>query len=161
MVDRVQGRERRSACRDAGLSDLRGGSDAALRCRGGVVCAIGVRAGKIVLTQGAGGVSLFAVQLAKALGARVIATSSNPENAARLREMGVDEVIDTSNSPDWGDKVRSLTGGRGVDRVAELGGPGPLAQSVKAIAYGGQVSLVGALAGMAGGIDFMTIFLSQ
>src|SRR6202140_1271583 len=121
----------------------------------------GVRAGKTVLTQGAGGVSLFAVQLAKALGARVIATSSNPENAARLREMGVDEVIDTSGSPDWGDKVRERAGGRGVDRVVEVGGPGTLAQSVKAIAYGGQVSLVGALAGMAGGIDFMTMFLSQ
>ena len=121
----------------------------------------GVRAGKTVLTQGAGGVSLFAVQLAKALGARVIATSSNPENAARLREMGVDEVIDTSALPEWGDKVRALTGGRGVDRVVEVGGPGSLAQSVKAIAYGGQVSLVGALAGMAGGIDFMAMFLSQ
>src|SRR6202165_5756547 len=121
----------------------------------------GVRAGKIVLTQGAGGVSLFAVQLAKALGARVIATSSNPENAARLREMGVGEVIDTRDLPDWGDKVRELTGGRGVDRVVEVGGPGSLAQSVKAIAYGGQVSLVGALAGMAGGIDFMAMFLSQ
>src|SRR6202163_4543177 len=121
----------------------------------------GVRAGKIVLTQGAGGVSLFAVQLAKALGARVIATSSNPENAARLREMGVDDVIDTRDSPDWGDKVRELTGGRGVDRVVEVGGPGSLAQSVKAIAYGGQVSLVGALAGMAGGIAFMAMFLSQ
>src|SRR6202045_608927 len=121
----------------------------------------GVRAGKIVLTQGAGGVSLFAVQLAKALGARVIATSSNPENAARLREMGVGEVVDTRDSPDWGDKVRELTGGRGVDRVVEVGGPGSLAQSVKAIAYGGQVSLVGALAGMAGGIDFMAMFLSQ
>src|SRR6202048_3209949 len=121
----------------------------------------GVGAGKIVLTQGSGGVSLFAVQLAKALGARVIATSSNPENAARLREMGVDEVIDTSGSPDWGDKVRALTGGRGVDRLVEVGGPGTLAQSVKAIAYGGQVSIVGALAGMAGGLDFMTMFLSQ
>src|SRR6202023_1709955 len=121
----------------------------------------GVRAGKTVLTQGAGGVSLFAVQLAKALGARVIATSSSPGNAARLREMGVDEVIDTSASPEWGDKVRALTGGRGVDRVVEVGGPGSLAQSVKAIAYGGQVSLVGALAGMAGGIDFMAMFLSQ
>jgi NADPH:quinone reductase-like Zn-dependent oxidoreductase len=120
----------------------------------------GVRAGKTVLTQGAGGVSLFAVQLAKALGARVIATSSNPENAARLREMGVDEVIDTRDLPDWGDKVRELTG-RGVDRVVEVGGPDSLAQSVKAIAYGGQVSLVGALAGMAGGIDFMAMFLSQ
>src|SRR6202051_1378217 len=121
----------------------------------------GVRAGKTVLTQGAGGVSLFAVQLAKALGARVIATSSNPENAARLREMGVDQVIDTSALPEWGDKVRALTGGRGVDRVVEVGGPGTLAQSVKAIAYGGQVSIVGALAGMAGGLDFMTMFLSQ
>src|ERR1700736_5107541 len=121
----------------------------------------GVRAGKIVLTQGSGGVSLFALQLAKALGARVIATSSSPENAARLREMGVGEVIDTRDSPDWGDKVRELTGGRGVDRVVEVGGPGSLAQSVKAIAYGGQVSIVGALAGMAGGIGFMTMFLSQ
>src|SRR6202166_4361635 len=121
----------------------------------------GVRAGKIVLTQGAGGVSLFAVQLAKALGARVIATSSNPDNAARLREMGVGEVIDTRDLPDWGDKVRELTGGRGVDRVVEVGGPGSLAQSVKAIAYGGQGSLVGALAGRAGGIDLMTLFLSQ
>src|ERR1700675_1458415 len=121
----------------------------------------GVRAGKTVLTQGAGGVSLFAVQLAKALGARVIATSSNPENAARLREMGVDEVIDTSALPEWGDKVRALTGGRGVDRVVEVGGPGSLAQSVKAIAYGGQVSIVGALAGMGGGTDFMRTFLSR
>src|ERR1700676_44520 len=121
----------------------------------------GVRAGKIVLTQGAGGVSLFAVQLAKALGARVIATSSNPENAARLREMGVGEVIDTRDSPDWGDKVRALTGGRGVARGVEVGGPVSRAQSVKAIAYGGQVSLVGALAGIAGGIDFMAMFLSQ
>src|SRR6202011_5094528 len=121
----------------------------------------GVRAGKMVLTQGAGGVSLFAVQLAKALGARVIATSSNPEKAARLHQMGVDEVIDTSASPEWGDKVRALTGGRGVDRVVEVGGPGSLAQSVKAIAYGGQVSLVGALAGMAGGLDFITLFLKQ
>src|ERR1700692_3573049 len=121
----------------------------------------GVRAGNTVLTQGAGGGSLFVVQLAKALGARVIATSSSPENAARLREMGVDQVIDTRAAPEWGDKVRALTGGRGVDRVVEVGGPGTLAQSVKAIAYGGQVSLVGALAGMAGGIDFMTMFLSQ
>jgi NADPH:quinone reductase-like Zn-dependent oxidoreductase len=121
----------------------------------------GVRAGETVLTQGTGGVSLFAVQLAQALGARVIATTSNPENAARLRELGVDEVIDSRDSPDWGDKVRALTGGRGVDRVVEVGGPGTLAQSVKTIAYGGQVSLVGALAGTEGGLDFMSMFLSQ
>jgi NADPH:quinone reductase-like Zn-dependent oxidoreductase len=121
----------------------------------------GVRAGETVLTQGTGGVSLFAVQLAKALGARVIATTSNPQKAARLRELGADAVVDSSTSPDWGENVRALTGGRGVDRVVEVGGPGTLAQSVKAIAYGGQVSLVGALAGMEGGLDFMTMFLSQ
>src|ERR1700681_1955455 len=104
----------------------------------------GVRAGETVLTQGAGGGSLFAVQLAKVLGARVIATTSYPENAARLRALGADEVIDSRAAPDWGEQARALTGGRGVDRVVEVGGPGTLAQSVKAIAYGGQVSLVGA-----------------
>src|ERR1700680_4149304 len=103
----------------------------------------GVRAGETVLTQGTGGVSLFALQEAKALGARVIATTTNPESTARLRELGADEVIDVRDSPAWGDRVRALTGGRGVDRVVEVGGPGTLAQSIKAVAYGGQVSLVG------------------
>ncbi len=119
-----------------------------------------VRAGETVLTQGTGGVSLFAVQLAKAFGARVIATTSSPEKALRLRELGADEVIDYRASPDWGDPVRALTGGRGVDRVVEVGGPNTLAQSVKAISYGGKISLVGILAGAEGGIDFMTMFSS-
>ncbi len=108
-----------------------------------------------------GGVSVFAVQLARAFGARVIATTSSPEKALRLRELGADEVIDYRASPDWADQVRALTGGRGVDRVVEVGGPDTLAQSVKAVAYGGQISLVGVLAGAEGGIDFMTMFLSQ
>lgn len=120
----------------------------------------GVKAGDTVLTQGMGGVSLFAVQLAKALGARVIATTSSPEKAQRLRVIGADEVIDYRASPDWGDRVRALTGGRGVDRVVEVGGPATLAQSVKAVAFGGQVSLVGVLAGAEGGIDFMSLFFS-
>ena len=121
----------------------------------------GVKAGQTVLTQGMGGVSLFAVQLAKAFGARVIATTSGPEKALRLRELGADVVIDYRASPDWADQVRALTGGRGVDRVVEVGGPDTLAQSVKTVAYGGQISLVGVLAGAEGGIDFMTMFLSQ
>jgi NADPH:quinone reductase-like Zn-dependent oxidoreductase len=120
----------------------------------------GVKAGDAVLTQGMGGVSLFAVQLAKALGARVIATTSSPDKAQRLRELGADEVIDYRASPDWGDQARALTGGRGVDRVVEVGGPFTLAQSVKAIALGGQVSLVGVLAGAQGAIDFMNMFFS-
>jgi NADPH:quinone reductase-like Zn-dependent oxidoreductase len=121
----------------------------------------GVKAGETVLTQGMGGVSVFAVQLAKAFGVRVIATTSSPEKALRLRELGADEVIDYRASPDWADQVRALTGGRGVDRVVEVGGPDTLAQSIKAVAYGGQISLVGVLAGAQGGIDFMTMFLSQ
>ena len=108
-----------------------------------------------------GGVSVFAVQLAKAFGARVIATTSSPRKALRLRELGADEVIDYRASPDWADQVRALAGGRGVDRVVEVGGPDTLARSVKAVAYGGQISLVGVLAGAEGGIDFMTMFLSQ
>jgi len=121
----------------------------------------GVKAGETVLTQGMGGVSVFTVQLAKAFGARVIATTSSLEKTLRLRELGADEVIDYRASPDWADQVRALTGGRGVDRVVEVGGPDTLVQSVKAIAYGGQISLVGVLAGAEGGIDFMPMFLSQ
>ena len=60
-----------------------------------------------------------------------------------------------------GDRARALTGGRGVDRVVEIGGPGTLARSTKAVAHGGQVSLVGALAAAEGGVDFMSMFLSQ
>jgi NADPH:quinone reductase-like Zn-dependent oxidoreductase len=121
----------------------------------------GVKAGETVLTQGMGGVSVFAVQLARAFGARVIATTSSPEKALRLRELGADEVIDYRTSLDWADQVRALTGGRGVDRVVEVGGPDTLARSVKAVAYGGQISLVGVLAGAEGGYNFMTMFLSQ
>lgn len=118
----------------------------------------GVGAGDTVLTEGTGGVSLFAVQLAKALGARVIATTSDPDKAERLRQLGADHVIDYRATKDWGEQARALTGGRGVDRVVEVGGADTLAQSVKAIGYGGQISLVGILAGAEGGIDFMTMF---
>ena len=121
----------------------------------------GVTAGDTVLTQGTGGVSIFAIQLAKAKGARVIATTSSMEKAERLRNLGADHVIDYKANPNWGEAARDLTGGRGVDRIVEVGGAGTLPQSVKAIAYGGQVSLVGILAGAQGGVDFMSLFQSQ
>src|SRR5258708_6933607 len=105
-----------------------------------------VRAGETVLTQGTGGVSLFAVQLAKALGARVIATTSSPDKAQRLRELGADEVIDYRASPDWGDQARALTGGPGVDRGVEVGWPDTLVASVKAVAPCCQGSRVRVLA---------------
>jgi len=120
----------------------------------------GVGAGDTVLTQGTGGVSIFAIQLAKAMGARVIATTSNPEKADRLRGLGADHVIDYKANPAWGEEARALTLGRGVDRIVEVGGPGTLPQSVKAVAYGGQISLVGILGGAEGGVEFMAMFLS-
>ncbi len=121
----------------------------------------GIGPGDTVLTEGTGGVSLFAVQLAKALGARVIATTSSPEKAERLRQLGADDVIDYRTTKDWGKQVRALTDDRGVDRIVEVGGAATLAQSVQAIAYGGQISLVGILAGVEGGIDFMTMFTTH
>ncbi len=116
--------------------------------------------GDTVLTQGAGGVSLFAVQLAKASGAKIIATTSSEEKAERLRALGADHVINYRENADWGERARTLTGGRGVDRVVEVGGPGTLGQSMKAVTVGGQISLVGVLA--AGDMPgFMDMFMSQ
>ena len=120
----------------------------------------GVGPGDTVLTQGSGGVSVFAIQLARAAGARVIATTTTAANVARLRALGASDVIVTTTTPEWAGAVRELTGGRGADRIVEVGGPGTLAQSAKAVAYGGQVSLVGVLA-KGGPIDFMDLFLSQ
>jgi NADPH:quinone reductase-like Zn-dependent oxidoreductase len=120
----------------------------------------GVGPGDTVLTQGSGGVALFALQLARAAGARVIATTTTAANVPRLRALGASDVIDTKATPEWAAAVRELTAGRGADRIVDIGGPGTLAQSAKAVAYGGQVSLVGAL-GQGGPIDFMGLFMSQ
>jgi NADPH:quinone reductase-like Zn-dependent oxidoreductase len=135
---------------------------AALPCAGvtGWNAVRGVRAGDTVVTQGTGGVSLFALQFAKLLGARVIVTTSTLDKSARLRELGADEVIDYVAVPDWSRVVRQLTDGAGADRVVDIGGPGSLEQSMAAVAQRGQVSLVGAL-GAGAPIDFFKLFLSQ
>jgi NADPH:quinone reductase-like Zn-dependent oxidoreductase len=109
-----------------------------------------VTAGDTVLTQGSGGVSVFALQLATVLGARVIATTSTAEKAERLKALGASEVIDYTETPDWDEKARELTDGRGVDCVVEIGGPGTIAMSLKALAVGGHVSLIGASLSPAG-----------
>jgi len=97
-----------------------------------------------VLTQGSGGVSVFALQFARVLGARVIATTSTAEKAERLKAFGASEVINYAETPDWDAKARVLTDGRGVDCVVEIGGPGTIAKSLRALAVGGHVSLIGA-----------------
>jgi NADPH:quinone reductase-like Zn-dependent oxidoreductase len=99
-----------------------------------------VTAGDTVLTQGSGGVSVFALQFARTLGAQVIATTSTAAKAERLRELGAAEVINYTETPDWDEKARELTGGRGVDCVVEIGGPGTIAMSLKALAVGGHVT---------------------
>ena len=100
----------------------------------------------MVLTLGTGGVSVFALQFALRAGATVIATTGDPAKAARLREMGAQHVIDYGAVPAWGDAVRELTGGDGVDHVVEVGGAGTLEQSLRAVRLGGTVSLIGTLA---------------
>ena len=103
-----------------------------------------VTAGDTVLTQGSGGVSVFALQFAKVLGARVIATTSTAAKAERLKALGASEVINYTETADWDEKARELTEGRGVDCVVEIGGPGTIAMSLGALAVGGHVSLIGA-----------------
>src|SRR5215469_11996764 len=103
-----------------------------------------VTAGDTVLTQGSGGVSVFALQFARILGARVIATTSTADKAERLKALGASEVINYTETPNWDEKARELADGRGVDCVIEIGGPGTIAMSLKALAVGGHVSLIGA-----------------
>jgi NADPH:quinone reductase-like Zn-dependent oxidoreductase len=118
-----------------------------------------IRAGHTVLTQGTGGVSIFALQLAKAVGADVISTTSSGVKADRLRALGADEVINYKHDLHWGDRARSLTGGLGVDRVVEVGGPGTIGESLRAVAAGGEIASVGFLStDDATGIDFFALF---
>lgn len=112
-----------------------------------------IKPGDTVLVQGSGGVSVFALQMAKAAGARVIATSSSDEKLARLKALGADELINYKEVPAWGMKVLELTGGTGVDCTVEIGGAGTLDQSMMATRVGGHVALIGVLAGFAGPVQ--------
>jgi NADPH:quinone reductase-like Zn-dependent oxidoreductase len=103
--------------------------------------------GKSVLVQGTGGVSLFALQFAKALGARVLITSSSDEKLARAKALGADDGVNYATTPDWEAWARQATNGIGVDLVVEVGGAGTLDRSVKAVRTGGQIALIGVLAG--------------
>jgi NADPH:quinone reductase-like Zn-dependent oxidoreductase len=103
--------------------------------------------GQTVLVQGTGGVALFALQLARLAGARVIALTSSEEKAGRLRALGADEVIDRARVPAWGAEVRRLSGGAGVDVVVEVGGAGTLEQSLRAVRAGGTIAVIGVLSG--------------
>lgn len=114
--------------------------------------------GQTVVVQGSGGVSLFALQFAKALGARVIATTSSAAKARRLTELGADETIDYRAEPDWPAVVRELTGGRGADRVVDVAGL--LEQSLGAVAIAGHIACVGFVSAASTPMDARTLFAS-
>ena len=104
------------------------------------------------------GVSIFGLQLAKAAGARVIVTSSSAAKRERALALGADHVIDYKAEPAWGESARAWTGGRGVDIVIEVGGPGTFDQSVAALRYGGTMSILGVLTGTRGEVNTYGIF---
>jgi NADPH:quinone reductase-like Zn-dependent oxidoreductase len=117
----------------------------------------GLKAGSTVLVQGTGGVSVFALQFAKALGATVIATSSSDEKLARMKALGADHLINYKEHEAWGVKVLEITGGTGVDHVVEIGGSGTLDQSMLATRVQGHIALIGVLAGYGGPISTVTL----
>ena len=102
-----------------------------------------------VLVLGTGGVSIFAIQFAAAAGARVIVTSSSDAKLAKAKELVATDFINYSKNPNWDEKVREITNGRGVDHVMEVGGAGTLERSLKAVKRGGQIHMIGVLAGSA------------
>lgn len=118
-----------------------------------------VKPGDRVLVQGTGGVSLFALQFAKAAGATVIATSSSAEKLARLKALGADHLINYRETEKWGEAVLALTEGLGVEHVIEVGGPHTIGQSFVAARTGGHVALIGAVGGF--DIDVMPFAIVQ
>lgn len=120
--------------------------------------AASLRPGQTLLVQGTGGVSVFGLQLARAAGAEVIVTSSSAAKRERAAAMGAAHTIDYRADATWGETAHKLTGGRGVDVVLEVGGPGTFDQSIAALRYGGTMSILGVLTGTRGEVSTYDIF---
>ena len=120
-----------------------------------------MKAGQTILILGTGGVSIFALQFAKAAGVRAIITSSSDEKLERAKHLGASEVINYRTTPQWGKKVLELTDGVGVDQVVEVGGAGTLAQSMEATRVGGMIGLIGILAGTDGEVNPVPVLMKS
>lgn len=131
---------------------------AAVTAWNALVVSGGLKAGETVLALGTGGVSIFALQLAKMHGARVIITSSGDQKLAKAKELGADEGINYTKYPDWDKEVARLTNKAGVDHVVEVGGAGTLARSLNSVRIAGHVAVIGVLAG-AGEFDSRNILM--
>lgn len=117
--------------------------------------------GQSLLTLGTGGVSIFALQLGKAFGTRVLITSSSDEKLERARQLGADETINYRQFPEWHRVVRERTDGLGVHHVIEVGGPGTLERSLKATRLNGVVSLIGVLTGVEANASVMLALFNR
>ncbi len=120
-----------------------------------------LKAGDSVLVLGTGGVSIAALQIAKSMGARVIATTGSDKKFEQLHELGADHIINYRQTPDWGQHVLELTGGHGVDHIVEVGGAGTLTQSIRAVKVGGHIALIGVLTGFSGEVPTMELMSKQ
>ncbi len=118
-----------------------------------------LRAGQTLVCQGTGGVSLFGLQIAKALSASVIITSRSAAKLGRAAALGADHGIDTSQTPEWGKRVRELTNAEGVNHVLEVGGANTFAESVRALCLGGTLSVIGVLSGALTELDLRPILM--
>jgi NADPH:quinone reductase-like Zn-dependent oxidoreductase len=126
-----------------------------------VVRAARVKAGDTVLIQGTGGVSIFALQFAKLLGARVLGISSSDEKLGRAKDLGLDAGMNYRERPDWEKWVMEQTGGRGADLVVEVGGAGTFTRSLRAVCIGGAVAQIGVLSHSAEGIEVPLLLHKQ
>ncbi len=120
-----------------------------------------IKAGDSVLILGTGGVAVFALQFAKMMGATAIVTSSSDAKLEKAKSLGADHTINYKTETRWGDAVQQWTGGRGVDHVLEIGGPGTLPQSITAARVGGHVALIGILTGIAGNVPTLMMMAKQ
>ena len=121
----------------------------------------GLIPGQTVLVQGTGGVSLFGLQIAHALGATVIATSSNDEKLARARSLGASHTINYKTHPEWQDEALALTNKQGVDRILEVVGGPNLARSIKAIRPEGEITIIGIIEGFDATIPLFGLIQKQ
>lgn len=120
-----------------------------------------LKAGETVVLQGTGGVSIFGLQIAHALGARVILTTSSDEKGEKARVLGADEIINYVKTPDWAKEVQRLTNGKGADQLLEVVGGEGLNDSVQATKVAGQVAVIGFMAGQTTNLDLMSVIFKQ
>jgi NADPH:quinone reductase-like Zn-dependent oxidoreductase len=119
-----------------------------------------LKAGQVVLVQGTGGVSIFALQFAKAMGATVIATSSSDAKLERLKALGADHLINYRQVEKWGSLAYDLSDG-GVDHIIDIGGAGTLPESLAAVRYNGHIAMIGVLAGYEGPVPTALFIAKQ